>query len=111
MQDSLNQLIYLLLPQSSMRKMFINRKAIQGASGDMLRVFATSAVHSAYQQSRFKYAEPFLNNLNEAREYVDEFCIDTDRAAVYRDYIEEVEKRSKTILSNEDTSLAATGSG
>jgi hypothetical protein len=62
MQDSLNQLIYLLLPQSSMRKMFINRKAIQGASGDMLRVFATSAVHSAYQQSRFKYAEPFLNN-------------------------------------------------
>jgi hypothetical protein len=110
MQDSLNQLIYLLLPQSSMRKMFINRKAIQGASGDMLRVFATSAVHSAYQQSRFKYAEPFLNNLNKAREYVDEFA-STDRAAVYRDYIEEVEKRSKTILSNEDTSLAAQAAG
>jgi hypothetical protein len=110
MQDSLNQLIYLLLPQSSMRKMFINRKAIQGASGDMLRVFATSAVHSAYQQSRFKYAEPFLNNLNEARKYVNEFS-DTDRAAVYGDYIEEVEKRSKTILSNEDTSLAAQAAG
>jgi hypothetical protein len=110
MQDSLNQLIYLLLPQSSMRKMFINRKAIQGASGDMLRVFATNAVHSAYQQSRFKYAEPFLNNLNKAREYVDEFA-STDRAAVYRDYIEEVEKRSKTILSNEDTSLAAKAAG
>jgi hypothetical protein len=110
MQDSLNQLIYLLLPQSSMRKMFINRKAIQGASGDMLRVFATSAVHSAYQQSRFKYAEPFLNNLNEARKYVNDFS-DTDRAAVYKDYIEEVEKRSKTILSNEDTSLAAQAAG
>ena len=57
MKDSLNQLIYILLPQQSMRKMFINRKAIQGASSDMLRVFASSAVHSAYQQSRFKFAK------------------------------------------------------
>jgi hypothetical protein len=110
MKDSLNQLIYILLPQQSMRKMFINRKAIQGASGDMLRVFATSAVHSAYQQSRFKFAEPFLNNLNNAVEYVDEFT-DRDRAAVYRDYITEVEKRVPTILSNEDTSLAAVAAG
>jgi hypothetical protein len=110
MKDSLNQLIYILLPQQSMRKMFINRKAIQGASGDMLRVFATSAVHSAYQQSRFKFAEPFLNNLNNAVEYVDEFA-DRDRAAVYRDYITEVERRVPTILSNEDTSLAAVAAG
>ncbi|NBS69758.1 hypothetical protein EBT31_12725, partial [bacterium] len=43
-KDSLNQLVYLLLPQQSMRKMFINRRAIQGASSDMLRVFAHSAV-------------------------------------------------------------------
>jgi hypothetical protein len=110
MKDSLNQLIYILLPQQSMRKMFINRKAIQGASGDMLRVFATSAVHSAYQQSRFRFAEPFLNNLANAVEYVEEFS-DRDRAAVYRDYIAEVEKRASTILSNEDTSLAARAAG
>ena len=110
MKDSLNQLIYILLPQQSMRKMFINRKAIQGASGDMLRVFATSAVHSAYQQSRFKFAEPFLSNLGNAVEYVDEFT-DRDRAAVFRDYIAEVEKRVPTILSNEDTSLAAVAAG
>ena len=110
MRDSLNQLMYILLPQQSMRKMFINRKAIQGASSDMLRVFATSAVHSAYQQSRFKYAEPFLNNLSTAIEYVEEFT-DRDRAAVYRDYIQEVERRAPTILSNEDTSLAAVAAG
>jgi hypothetical protein len=65
LEDSLNQLVYLLLPQQSMRKMFINRKAIQGASADMLRVFATSAVHSAYQQARFKFAEGFLTNLKQ----------------------------------------------
>jgi hypothetical protein len=110
MRDSLTQLMYILLPQQSMRKMFINRKAIQGASSDMLRVFASSAVHSAYQQSRFKYAEPFLNNLTTAVEYVEEFT-DRDRAAVYRDYIQEVERRSPTILSNEDTSLAAAAAG
>ena len=111
LKDSLNQLIYLLLPQQSMRKMFINRKAIQGASGDMLRVFATTAVHSAYQQSRFKYAEPFLNNLNNARDYVRQLPIDADTKAVYDDYIREVEARAKTILSNEDTSLLAKVAG
>jgi hypothetical protein len=110
LKDSLNQMLYILLPQQSMRKMFINRKAVQGASSDMLRVFATSAVHSAYQQSRFKYAESFLNNLTTAIDYVEEFA-DRDRAAMYREYISEVEKRAKTILSNEDTSLAARAAG
>jgi hypothetical protein len=112
MKDSLNQLIYILLPQQSMRKMFINRKAIQGASSDMLRVFATSAVHSAYQQSRFKFAETFLNNLLNAREYIDpENGFPRDRHAVYLDYINEVEKRVPVIMSNEDTSLAAVAAG
>jgi hypothetical protein len=110
LKDSLNQMLYILLPQQSMRKMFINRKAIQGASSDMLRVFATSAVHSAYQQSRFKFAEAFLNNLTTAVDYVEEFA-DRDQAAMYREYIAEVEKRASTILSNEDTSLAAKAAG
>jgi hypothetical protein len=111
LEDSLNQLVYLLLPQQSMRKMFINRKAIQGASADMLRVFATSAVHSAYQQSRFKHAENFLTNLNNAREEIDgaekSGFLNRDQAAVYRDFIAEVEKRVPTIMSNEDTSFVA----
>ena len=63
LNDSLNQLIYILLPQQSMRKMFINRRAIQGASSDMLRVFAQTAVHSAYQQARFKYSNDFINTI------------------------------------------------
>jgi hypothetical protein len=111
LEDSLNQLVYLLLPQQSMRKMFINRKAIQGASADMLRVFATSAVHSAYQQSRFKFAESFITNLNNARSEIDGAekagALNRDQAAVYRDFIAEVEKRVPTIMSNEDTSFVA----
>ena len=115
LQDSLNQLIYLLLPQQSMRKMFINRKAIQGASADMLRVFATTAVHSAYQQSRFMFAEKFLQNLNNARSEIDDAqklgMLSTDTAASYKDFILEVEKRVPTVMSNEDTSLTAQVAG
>lgn len=111
LKDSLNQLIYILLPQQSMRKMFINRKAIQGASADMLRVFATTAVHSAYQQSRFMYSEKFLQNLNNARSEIDDAqktgMLSTDTAAMYRDFIFEVEQRVPTIMSNEDTSMTA----
>lgn len=107
LKESLDQLIYILLPQQSVRKMFINRRAIQGASEDMLRVFATTAVHTAYQQSRFKFAEKFVNNLTTAREYIK----DLPNSDVYDDYIKEVEKRAPTILSNEDTSMGAVVAG
>jgi hypothetical protein len=109
MKDTLNQLLYITLPQTSMRKMFINRKSVQGASEDMLRVFATTAVHSAYQQSRFKYAEAFLGNLVTAHEYIKNFP--TAKQSIYDDYIKEVEARTTTILSTEDTSTAAKVAG
>ena len=114
-KDSLNQLIYLLLPQQSMRKMFINRKAIQGASGDMLRVFAHTAVHSAYQQARFKYAEPFINNIKNAREHIDDMegakAISPEQGAVYKDYVLELERRTKNIMGIEDKSPVAQSVG
>ena len=109
MKDTLNQLLYITLPQTSMRKMFINRKSVQGASEDMLRVFATTAVHSAYQQSRLKYAEAFLGNLVNAREYIKNFP--PAKQSIYDDYIKEVEARTTTILSTEDTSTAAKVAG
>ena len=109
-KDGLNQLMYIMLPQQSLRKMFINRKGIQGASGDMLRVFADVAVHSAYQMSRVKYNNDFINNINKAYEYVNEYFT-PDKAAMYRDYVLELDKRTKTILSAEDKSLAAKVAG
>ena len=110
LQDSLNQLIYIMLPQQSMRKMFINRKAIQGASSDMLRVFTDVAVHSAYQMARFKYGEDFINNINKARDYINEF-FKPDARAVYRDFVNELEARNKTVLSAEDKSFLAKAAG
>ena len=110
LQDSLNQLIYIMLPQQSMRKMFINRKAVQGASSDMLRVFTDVAVHSAYQMARFKYGEDFINNINKARDYINEF-FKPDARAVYRDFVNELEARTKTVLSAEDKSFLAKSAG
>lgn len=112
LNDSLNQLIYILLPQQSVRKMFVHRKKnVQGASADMLRVFATTAVHSAYQQSRFMFAEKFLQNLNNARSEIDGArqmgMLTPEQASTYNDFILEVEKRVPYIMSNEDKSLAA----
>jgi hypothetical protein len=110
LRDSINQLVYILLPQQSMKKMFINRKAVQGASEDMLRVFATSAVHTAYQQSRFNYAEDFMNQLANADEYVKKF-IDPKQRDIYDDFVKEVKARSQVILGTEDTSFSAQVAG
>jgi len=107
LKNSLDQLLYIMLPQQSMRKMFVNRQAIQGASADMLRVFAKTSFHTAYQQSRFKYADKFLANLNTAREYVDEKFKGSPNGAAYRDFIMEVERRNPQLMSNEDESVAA----
>ena len=110
MKDALNQLLYITLPQVSMRKMFINRRSIQGASEDMLRVFATTAVHSAYQQSRLKYSEDFFSSLVGAQSHI-RMNFSPERQAIYDDYIKEVAERAKTILSTEDTSTAAKVAG
>jgi len=111
LKNSLDQLLYVMLPQQSMRKMFINRQAVQGASADMLRVFAKTSFHTAYQLSRFKYAEKFLANLATAREYVDEKFKGSPNGAAYRDFLLEVERRNPQLMSNEDESMLAVLSG
>ena len=109
LNDSINQLVYLLLPQQSMRKMFINRRAVQGASADMLRVFAMTSVHSAYQQARFNYAEPFINNISSADNYIDRLPV--EQQIPYRDFVRELEARTQTVLGIEDKSAWAKMAG
>ena len=73
LHDSIQQLFYVLLPQQSMRKMFIHRQSTQGASQDMLRVFSSTVVRMAYQQARFKYASAYQNNITNAHEYINKY--------------------------------------
>jgi hypothetical protein len=105
-KQAVDQLVYVLLPQQSMRKMFINRRAIQGASSDMLRVFCETATRAAYQQSRFKYVQPFLNNIANAHDYVSRY-VKGKRQTAALDYITEIENRYKNIFGIEDRSPLA----
>lgn len=102
-EDSLDQMYLLTLPDKSARKMFINRKQIQGASADMLRSFTVSAFHMAYQHSRFEHARDMYNQINAARGYME--GKPAREKKIDRDYIMELEKRLQYVMNPTDTGL------
>lgn len=113
LRDDINQLLYTLMPEQSMRKQMISRKQVQGASSDMLRVFANSATRIAYQQARAKYSPQYIANLNNARSFINDMKEVTtpEQRRVYRDFLHEMERRYKPMLGMEDTSILATAAG
>lgn len=103
-KDSIQQMYYLTLPNKSVRKQFINRRQISGASQDMLRAFVDSSFHMAYQQSRFKYSRAMFEQLNAAEQVrkgkpgfqLREKTTDTD-------YIAELARRLEYVMNPTDT--------
>lgn len=108
LRDDINQLLYTLMPEQSMRKQMITRKQVQGASEDMLRVFASSATRIAYQQARAKYSPQYLANLNNARSFIKDMkgVTTPEQRRVYRDFLHEMERRYKPMLGMEDTNTS-----
>jgi hypothetical protein len=98
--DAIEQLWYLSLPDKSARKMFIHRTGVPGMSKDMLRGFASSAFHMAYQHSRYKYARELTGYLDAAREFSRKPGAE---GRVEKDYVAEVEKRFSLIMNPPDT--------
>ena len=97
-KDSLEQLYYLTLPNKNVRKMFINRKQVSGASEDMLRAFVDSSFHMAYQHSRFKHSRSMFEQLNAAEQ------LSRDRGeAIDTDYVAELRRRLNYIMNPTDT--------
>jgi hypothetical protein len=113
LRDDINQLIYSLMPEQSMRKQMISRKSVQGASEDMLRVFTNSATRIAYQQARAKYSPQYIANLNNARSFIKDMkgVTTPEQRRVYRDFLHEMERRYKPMLGMEDTSSSAKVAG
>ena len=113
LRSEINELLYTMMPQQSLRKQMINRRSIQGASEDMLRVFTNSATRIAYQQARAKYSASFVMNMNNARNYIQDMkgFRSPDELEAYRDFVYELEKRHKPILGLEDTSDSAKVAG
>jgi len=101
-KDSIEQLYFLTLPNKSIRKLFINRKQISGSSQDMIRAFADSAFHMAYQQARFKHSRDMFTQLDAAKA-VRETKPDGQEKKIDSDYIAELEKRLKYVMNPTDT--------
>jgi hypothetical protein len=67
LKDSLDQYVLEITPNQSIRKMFLHRNNIQGASQDMLRAFAESRYRIAYQRSRFEHMPKLFEAVEAAR--------------------------------------------
>jgi hypothetical protein len=89
-KDKVEQLYFMLLPDQSVRKAFMNRKDIPGMDEDMLRAFESSATHIAYQHSRFKYAPVLHNLIDSARSDVKDKGL---KGTVESDYVNELRER------------------
>jgi hypothetical protein len=100
LDDAIEQLYYLTLPDKSARKMFLHRSGVPGMSKDMLRGFASSSFHMAYQHSRYKYARELTGYLEAAHEFAKK---PGREGAVENDYVNELEKRFKLIMNPPDT--------
>jgi hypothetical protein len=100
LEESLEQLYFLTLPDQSVRKMFMNRKGTAGMETDMLRAFTSSAFHMAYQQSRFKVSRGLYSDLDSARKDVAQ---KGPEGTVEAEYLEELEKRLSYIMNPTDT--------
>lgn len=103
-KDNMQQLYYLTLPNKSVRKMFINRKQVSGASQDMLRAFVDSSFHMAYQQSRFKYARRMFDQLDAAEQLRKSKPTEMLREkTIDEDYIAELGRRLEYVMNPTDT--------
>jgi hypothetical protein len=101
LEDSLEQLYFLTLPDQSIRKMFMNRKGTAGMNTDMLRAFTTSAFHMAYQHSRYKYSRELYGAISGA-----EARVRTEpgrEGTVNGEYLAELKKRLSYIMNPTDT--------
>jgi hypothetical protein len=100
-EENLEQLYFLTLPDQSVRKMFMNRKGVAGMELDMLRAFTSSAFHMSYQHSRYKYSRGMFDDLATARQGLKEK--DTREGKIDAEYVAELEKRMEYIMSPTDT--------
>jgi hypothetical protein len=102
LEESLEQLYLLQLPDQNVRKMFLPRQGTAGMDQDMLRAFTSSAFHMAYQHSRFEHGPKLFNSVKQADSFLTDMG-DPKEEKVLRDYINELSKRVEFIMNPPDT--------
>jgi hypothetical protein len=93
--------LYLsILPDQSVRKLF-NRQGIPGVNPDMLRAFASTGFHMAYQQARFQHSNNLFRHIQGAKAYLN--GMPDKEALPLRDYIAAFEKNLDNVLNPPNT--------
>jgi hypothetical protein len=100
-EESLEQLYFLTLPDQSIRKAFMNRKGTAGMDTDMLRAFTSSAFHMSYQQSRYKFSQGLYRDIDSAKQFIN--SKGGREGEVDAEYLGELEQRLGYIMNPTDT--------
>ena len=99
-KKAIRQIAYLLSASGSFKKMFLNRKAIQGASTDIQRVFSSSVQNIAYQRARIRYYTDWVDLLTKAREIIENRIEQgTPQQVFLRSVLAELQDRTEQVLS------------
>ena len=108
-KDGVQELYLMTLPNRSLRKNFIHRKGVSGASKDMLRAFSDTSSHMAYQHARFKYSRQMFDQLNAADE-VQRSNVEKNEGnpKVDGDYLNELRRRLDYVMNPTDTGTIPT---
>jgi hypothetical protein len=110
-QDQIYQIYLEALPELSMRKHSIHRKAIPGFDPDAVRAFAFNMHHGAHQLARLRYSHKLQDTLNLLRDQQDKARrdpgADTRRIAAGDAIIEELGKRHEWIMNPTDSAIAS----
>lgn len=96
-KDQLSQMYLELMPNESIRKMFLHRDNISGASIDMLRAFEVSRLRMAYQRSRFEHLPELFKSVREAQNQLK--YMPPREGLKYRDYVHELTLNLQAILN------------
>jgi hypothetical protein len=100
-EESLEQLYFLTLPDQTIRKAFMNRKGTAGMNTDMLRAFTSSAFHMSYQQSRYKFSRGLYGDIDAAKQFVR--TKGGKEGEVDAEYLGELDQRLGYIMNPTDT--------
>jgi len=102
LEEALENLYLLQLPDQNVRKMFLPRKNTAGMDQDMLRAFSSSAFHMAYQHSRFTFGPKLFTSVKQSEDYLTGMGNPAEEKKL-RDYINELSKRVDFIMNPPDT--------
>ena len=106
-QDDIYQAYLQALPELSMRKHAIHRKAVPGFDPDAVRGFAFNMLHGAHQIARLRYAHKLANTITLLRQQQDaarkEPDADTKKIVAFDGILNELDKRHQWIMNPTDS--------